>query len=72
MDNFGERLRLVRHFRRMTQEELAESIGVSRTAVSNWETGFAHPSVDVLIPIKKALNVNLDYLLGLKDIDPFS
>ena len=40
--SFGENLRQVRTERRMTQEELAEKLGVSRQAVSKWESEVSH------------------------------
>ena len=46
------------------QEELAERIGVSRQAVSKWETGDAQPALAQLIALADALNISLDVLCG--------
>lgn len=50
------------------QESLAEKIGVSRQAVSKWETGDAQPALSQLIALADALNISLDVLCGR--IDP--
>ena len=46
------------------QEELAERIGVSRQAVSKWETGDAQPALAQLIALADALDISLDVLCG--------
>ena len=46
-----------------TQEEVAEKIGVSRSAVAKWETDNGIPDVDNLKILSKLLNVSIDYLL---------
>lgn len=48
----------------LTQEELAEKIGVSRQAVSKWETGDALPEVNKLRLLAQALGVTADWLLS--------
>ena len=48
----------------MSQEQLAELIGVSRQAVSKWEVGDAIPDTDKLVPLARALNISVDELLG--------
>ena len=49
------------------QEELAERIGVSRQAVSKWETGDAQPALAQLIALADALDISLDVLCGRTD-----
>lgn len=61
---FEERLLETRKNRGMSQETLAEKIGVSRQAVSKWETGEAQPDYAKLIALADALEVSLDYLCG--------
>lgn len=61
---FEERLLEIRKNRGMSQETLAEKIGVSRQAVSKWETGEAQPDYGKLIALADALEVSLDYLCG--------
>ena len=47
--SFSENLQYLRKRDRITQEELADKIGVSRQSVSKWETGEAYPETDKLI-----------------------
>lgn len=55
--NFGRRLQQLRHSRKMTQEELAEHVGVSIESISNIERGIHGPSFDNLEKIIAALQV---------------
>lgn len=61
--NFGIKLQLLRKEKRMSQEALAEQLGVSRQAVSKWECGDGYPEMDKLIMISNLFNVSLDYLM---------
>ena len=54
----------------LTQEELAEKIGVSRQAVSKWERSEASPDTDNLIELSKIYGVTLDELLKGKEEAP--
>lgn len=47
----------------LSQEQLAEQLGVSRQAISKWESGKAVPESDTLISISRYYNVTLDYLM---------
>ena len=61
---FGEKLQLLRKNRGLTQEELAEALFVSRTAVSKWESGRGYPSIDSLKEIANYFSVSIDELLS--------
>ena len=61
---FHEKLQELRKNRKMTQEELAEVLYVSRTAVSKWESGRGYPSIDSLKEISKFFSVSIDDLLS--------
>ncbi len=61
---FGENLQAIRKKNQLSQEGLAEMLGVSRQAVSKWELGEGYPEVDKLLLLSKKLNVSLDCLLG--------
>ena len=60
--SFGERLRLRREELGMSRIELAEKLGVSRSAVGNYETGISFPKEDVLLQLFDALGVDANYL----------
>ena len=47
----------------LSQEKLAEQVGVSRQAVSKWETDASYPDVALLCPLARALNTTVDALL---------
>jgi len=61
---FGEKLQELRKGKGLTQEELAEALFVSRTAVSKWETGRGYPNLDSLKEIANFFSVTLDELLS--------
>ncbi len=60
---FGEKLKLLRNEKGLTQEELAEQLGVSRQAVSKWESGTGYPETEKMLQLAKMFNASLDYLL---------
>lgn len=64
MVEFSEKLQELRKSRGLTQEELAEDLFVSRTAVSKWESGRGYPSIDSLKEISKYFSVSIDDLLS--------
>ena len=59
----GEKIAQARREKRLTQEELADRLGVSRQAVSKWESGAALPETDKLARLSGLLGVSCDYLL---------
>ena len=61
--SLGEVLKQHREECKMTQEFVAESIGVSRQAVSKWETGAADPSTSNLLTLAKLFNPTAEELL---------
>lgn len=60
---FGARLRQFRKDKRMTQQELADALGVSNKSISRWESG-AWPDTPTLPTLAKALSISTDTLLG--------
>ena len=61
---FNEKLKELRNSRGLTQEELAEALFVSRTAISKWESGRGYPSIDSLKEISGFFCVTIDELLS--------
>ena len=59
---FGERLVALRKARKITQEELAEKIGVSRTSICKYEGNLVEPRLITLICLASVLGVSIDYL----------
>lgn len=68
MDNIkltlGDKIRVIRRARGLTQEQLANKIGIQRIQISWYETGKIHPSINTLEWICKALNIKASDLLG--------
>lgn len=61
----GETIKSLRRGCEMTQEELAEQLGVTYQSVSRWETGSCYPDMELLPVIAGAFGVTVDHLLGL-------
>lgn len=61
----GENIKHLRREKDITQEKLAEFLGVSFQSVSNWERGETYPDITVLPEIAAFFNVSIDRLLGL-------
>lgn len=59
----GEKLRKLRIARKLSQEQLADELRVSRQAISKWELGESIPDTENLISLSKFYGVSLDYLL---------
>ena len=64
--NFGERLKMLRKGQKLTQQELANRLGVAKSVVSYYESGDRFPSYDVLIKIARTFHVTTDYLLNIE------
>ena len=64
----GEKLQLLRKKQGLTQEELAEKLYVSRTAISKWESGRGYPSIDSLKEISSFFSVSIDALLSGEEL----
>ncbi|MGI6012849.1 MAG: helix-turn-helix domain-containing protein [Oscillospiraceae bacterium] len=65
MVNFGNRVKMLRIEKRLTQKQLADQVGVAVSAVSSYESGNRYPSYEVLINLARIFHVSTDYLLGL-------
>lgn len=67
MNNIGERIKELRNARKMTQNEFADRINVTKSMVSAYENGTRLPSYDVLIKIARLFKVSTDNLLGYSE-----
>ena len=65
---FNEKLQELRKKKGFTQEELAEKLYVSRTAISKWESGRGYPNIESLKAIAKFFSVTVDELLSTDEI----
>lgn len=67
MQKFAERLKELRFQNRYTQKQVADDLGMTFSALSQYENGKRTPKNDVLIQLAAYYNVSVDYLLGLED-----
>ena len=68
MGRFAENIKAYRKKRKMTQDELAKRLGVSRSAVGMWESGTREPDYDTLEKIAGVLYVNIESLIGTEEM----
>ncbi|WP_026073894.1 helix-turn-helix domain-containing protein [Acetivibrio cellulolyticus] len=72
MVNFGDKLKMLRLEKNLTQNGLAKHLNVSKANVSRYELGTRQPNFDTLISISAFFNVSIDWLLGRSTIRNFS
>ena len=65
MVDFGNILRKLRQQERMTQQQLANRVGVTKSVISYYELQARYPSPEVLVKLASIFHVTTDYLLGL-------
>lgn len=63
----GQVVRKYRKQKQMTQEELAEYLGVTSSAVNKWENGYSLPDITLLAPIARVFGITTDTLLSYKE-----
>lgn len=66
----GQKIFELRRVRGLTQEQLADELGVSAAAVSKWETDNSYPDITLLCPLARALGTNVDTLLQFEQTLP--
>lgn len=64
MNNLSENLKKIRKEHNLSQEQLAEKLGVSRQSVSKWESNQSYPEMDKLVQLSKLYNLNFDDLIN--------
>ena len=65
---FHEKIQELRKGKGLTQEELAQALYVSRTAVSKWESGRGYPNIDSLKALSEFYSVSIDELLSSEEV----
>lgn len=66
---FGEKLKKLRRENNFTQDELAEKIFVTRTAISKWETDKGYPSIESLKQLSNLFHISIDELISDTDVE---
>jgi transcriptional regulator with XRE-family HTH domain len=64
MDSLGDRLKMLRTEKRMTQYELAKELNMARSTYAQYEVNRRQPEIDTLKKLADYFNVTTDYLLG--------
>lgn len=68
-ETIGKRIADLRRAKGLTQDEVAERLGVSPQAVSKWENDISYPDISLLVPLAGLLGVSVDHLLDRKKND---
>ena len=61
---FGDNLKKIRILKKLSQEDLAEKINVSRQSISKWETGDAYPTMNNLLELCKIFHCKINDLVN--------
>ncbi|MBC1771356.1 helix-turn-helix transcriptional regulator [Listeria welshimeri] len=69
MSKLSERLKVLRNKKKITQQTIADLVGVNRATYTNWENGKREPELDKVVELATELNSTVDYLLGNSDIN---
>ncbi len=72
MTNISERIQQLRKQKGYSQEDLADKLGVSRQAVSKWESRQSTPDIDKIIALSDLFNISTDYILKGKETTALS
>ncbi|MCH1939637.1 helix-turn-helix domain-containing protein [Holdemania massiliensis] len=68
MHDFYLKLKILRKEKKITQQQLADRLGITKAMVSAYENGIRLPSYDILIKIAAIFNVSTDFLLGVTTV----
>lgn len=64
---FAKRLKQMRKKRKLTMQEVADSVGVAKSTYAGYESGYRQPTIESIQTISRKLRTSADYLLGLTD-----
>ena len=67
MHYIGEKIKELRRKNDLTQEKLADQLGVSYQTVSKWETGVTSPDLSLIVPLARLFKVTTDELFGFDE-----
>ena len=70
MNIFYKRLKSLRIESGLSQQDIADKLNISRSAIGKYETGAAYPDIEKLIMLAGLYNCSVDYLLGISDNNP--
>lgn len=65
--NFGKILKDLRTERHLSQQQLADLLNISQSAIAKWELGKTEPTASAIVSVALFFDVSCDFLLGLKD-----
>ena len=69
MNHIGQKIKELRRKNDLTQEKLADFLGVTYQSVSKWECGTTMPDLALIVPLARVLGVTTDELLGMKPVE---
>lgn len=64
---FSERLQILRNEHGLTQNQLADKLGIKQQAISQYEKGTSLPKIDIILKVAQIFNVPLGYVMGVTD-----
>ena len=67
--SIGQRIAQYRKAKKLTQEQLADRLGVSYQSISRWENGITYPDIEFLPAIANYFSISLDFLMGQDDVE---
>lgn len=67
----GEKIKELRTLKGLSQADLSKKIGIGKTTISNYETGYSKPLPDIIIKISSALDASLEYFYTPEEIEYF-
>ncbi|MGN1345309.1 MAG: helix-turn-helix domain-containing protein, partial [Eubacteriales bacterium] len=70
MQNIGQKIKDLRRKNDLTQEKLADYLGVTYQCVSKWETGVSSPDLSLIRPLTRLFHISADELLGIDSAEP--
>lgn len=65
--SFGKILKDLRTERHLSQQQLADLLNISQSAIAKWELGKTEPTASAIVGVALFFDVSCDFLLGLKD-----